>query len=219
MRNASPEPSGAKGKPLATTLNGLSNKDLQKTRDEVATVLGLLDHELGTRNGGEPPAPPHLIYLVHGISGRFLQVNDAMCETLQYAHAELEGFNAGRLLRPGEDVRKSEPEITEAVMKVRRGEWECAEFDQWLQRRDGGRGWYRSIVTWDPMSEGWLIDAEPIAANKRRRGVRGVLPGAVLLLVGFVGYGLLDEATDGKLDFVIKVCKHAVASALGLLSG
>jgi PAS domain S-box-containing protein len=141
----------------------------------------LSDPEYGDngRPMGFPPrfgpsvAVPHLIYLVDATTGVLLQVSDAFCEELGYAREEVIGVSSTPLLRPGEDVRETEPEIVAAILELRDGKRDRVVFDQWVRARDGRRIWMRTVATWDPMKHAWLIDGEPFEPRPIQLPLRG----------------------------------------------
>lgn len=112
----------------------------------------------------EPDALPTLQFqrpsFMVARDGTFLSVSDALCDLLGYARQELVGLLSGALLRPGEDLHETEPEIVDLMRQVREGPRAAADCDFWVVTRDRQRRLrLHATVTWQPTYDAWLMDA------------------------------------------------------------
>lgn len=96
-----------------------------------------------------------------GLDGKFLLVNPAMTYVLLYTQQELLESSVGALLRPAENVRKTEQEIFEKFKRVRELDDTVAEhFESWMRAKDGLNIRVSSRVTWNTEYQRWDIVAE-----------------------------------------------------------
>lgn len=157
----------------------------------------------------------HLIYMVSTTTGDLLYVNDPFCEHLGYRRDEVIGMPAAPLLRPGEDIRTTEPEISCGMQELIQGKRNRFFFDQWLCARDGRKVWLHTVAMHDPMKYAWLLDCEPFSEMPLQlplpgatigewRGIKiGDMRELTKIAAGLASYALIDLGMDGRLDGLV----------------
>jgi hypothetical protein len=108
------------------------------------------------RASPQPQPADHLIFTIDA-EGTFRSANAVTQQVFDYTEHELRGCAVLTLLRPNEDLKKTEPEMIEAHRSARERPGEWVDWHTWVRVREG-RVWLRGKVMWDAYRNLWSED-------------------------------------------------------------
>lgn len=121
--------------------------------NNAGNIHRLLVPEEALRIDGE-----HLIFAITR-EGRFHAANAVTCTVLGYTERELRGMDVASIMRPGEELRKTEPEIADIHKRVIDNPGERLAWRSFAKTRWGHVVWLEAEVRWEPGSRIWVEDA------------------------------------------------------------